>query len=683
MLKMDPLELNKDAETAEVQSNAELQEEVIEQQDAEVVNPVTLQETAETEPEVVAEADIAAEVEIATEVEAVAESEVVAVADIVADDEIAAEVEAVAETEVVEEAPTVQTPSADAYPLYTPSELVSTLRELLEGDVSALRDHVEIIKQTFYKKHKAAVEEARKLFLEEGGEENTFVPEKDPLEEEFKALLNEYKVKRASLQAREDSERENNLLQKQHILERMDVLVKSNDDVSAHVNEFRELQKKWKSIGQVPSVHVNELWKSYSAMQDSFWDLIKINNELREYDFRKNYEAKILICETAEKLAEDNDIVGSFRQLQKLHDEWRELGPVSREHREEIWERFKQASSIINRKHQSHFDEIRKLEDDNLVAKTALCEKIEALDFSSLNTYKAWDEATQTIMSWQEEWRSIGFAPRKANHRIFERYRAACDAFFNAKAAFYKEAKNTLNDNLEKKKALCEKAEALKDSTDWKETADELIKLQKEWKMIGPVVKRYSDEVWKRFIAACDYFFEQKQKNSSDQRSVESENLSKKKALIAKIKALNEPEITNPQEVLATLRNFISEWNEIGFVPFREKDKIYKEYRSAVDQMFEVLNVDANQRRLDTFKTNLRDMSSKGENKLIREREKLVRAYEHLKSEIATYENNIGFLTAKNKKGSGVIHDMERKIESLKEEAALIEQKISLIEENL
>lgn len=647
---MDPLELNKETETAEVQNNAELQEEVIEQQEAEVENQVSLPEVSpepESEPETVPETE--------TETELQSESE--------------------SESESV--------PSADAYPLYTPSELVSTLRDLLDGDVLAIREHVELIKQTFYKKHKAAVEEARKQFVEDGGEESAFVPEKDPLEDEMKGLLNEYKLKKASLQAREDAERENNLLQKQHILERMDVLVKSNDDVSAHVNEFRELQKKWKSIGQVPATHVNELWKSYSAMQDSFWDLIKINNELREYDFRKNYEAKILICETAEKLAEDNDIVGSFRQLQKLHDEWRELGPVSREHREEIWERFKQASSIINRKHQSHFDEIRKLEDDNLVAKTALCEKIEALDFSTLNTYKAWDEATQTIMNWQEEWRAIGFAPRKANHRIFERYRAACDAFFNAKAAFYKEAKSTLNENLEKKKALCEKAEALKDSTNWKETADELIKLQKEWKTIGPVVKRYSDEVWKRFIAACDYFFEQKQKNSTDQRSVEMENLSKKKAVISKIKELNAPEITNPQEALATLRSLISEWNEIGFVPFREKDKIYKEYRSAVDQMFEVLNVDANQRRIDTFKSNLKDMSSKGENKLLREREKLVRAYEHLKSEIATYENNIGFLTAKNKKGSGVIRDMERKIEALKEEATLIEQKISLIEENL
>jgi len=655
---MDPLELNKDTEAADVQSIAELKEEENVQHEAEVWNELNVAEV----PDAVPLADSAVEV--------VAETE-----------EFKHGLEFL--TKEVTEFETEQIPSVDVYHLFTPSELVSTLRELIEGDVATIRDHVEQIKQAFYKKHKQAEGEARKQFIDEGGEEKAFVPEKYLYEDELKELLNQFKAKKATLHEREEAERAHNLLQKRQILERMDVLVKSNDDVSAHVNEFRELQKKWKLIGQVPAQYVSELWKSYSIMQDSFWDLMKINNELREYDFRKNYEAKILICETAEKLVEADDIVGSFRQLQKLHDEWRELGPVSREHREEIWERFKQASSIINRKHLSHFDEIRKFEDNNLIAKTALCEKIEALDFSSLNTYKAWDEATQTIMNWQEEWRSIGFAPRKANHKVFERYRAACDAFFNAKGAFYKEAKNTLSENLEKKKALCVKAEALKNSTDWKETSDELIKLQKEWKTIGPVVKRYSDEVWKRFIAACDFFFEQKQKNSTDQRSVEIENMSKKKALIAKIKALNVPAIANSQEVLATLRSYISEWNEIGFVPFREKDRIYKEYRLAVDQMFEVLNVDANQRRLDSFKSNLKDMSSKGENKLIREREKLVRAYEHLKSEIATYENNIGFLSAKNKKGSGVIRDMERKIDALKEEAALIEQKISLIEENL
>ncbi|MDD3195731.1 MAG: DUF349 domain-containing protein [Paludibacter sp.] len=561
-------------------------------------------------------------------------------------------------------------------------ELLSALKLLLTQDIENIKDEVEQIKQVFYRKVKSEHEEAKRKFLEEGGEEIDFKPEKDELGEELKELLNEYKSKKSAHTVRLESERENNLLQKQHILERMKVLVESNDDVSLHINEFRDLQKKWKTIGQVPQANVSELWKTYTAYQESFWDLIKINNELREYDFRKNLEIKQQLCENAEKLADDEDVISAFHQLQKFHEEWHETGPVAREFREEIWNRFKAASSVINKKHQGHFDGIRKLEEDNLVLKQALCEKLEAIDLSSINSYKAWDEATKNVIGLQEEWRTIGFAPRKMNHKIFDRYRAACDAFFNAKAEFYKASKSILNDNLDKKRQLCEQAEALKESTDWKTTSDQLIQLQKEWKTVGPVAKKYSDELWKRFITACDYFFEQKQKNTSDSRSVELENLAKKKALIASIQELDTVEDKEPAAILTQLREYIASWNEVGHVPFREKDKIYKEYRTKVDKMFEKLNVDANQRRLDNFRTNLKDISTKGENKLLREREKLMRAYEHLKSEIATYENNIGFLTTNNKKGSGVIRDMERKIEALKEEANLIEQKIGLIEEN-
>lgn len=657
---MDPLELNKDAEIADNdltqqpdQTNSQVAEELPAKEPAKTVQPEDEAETAVT-PEVAAS-------------EAVEPKE-----------------EAVAEV-VSEEKEKQLVPESKSLDLQALSreELVAHLKQLLTLEIEAIKDDVEHVKLLFYKKLKADNEESKKAFLESGGEEHDYKPVKDGLDEELKTLLNEYKSKKAALIAKTEADKENNLLQKQHILERMKVLVESNDDVSSHINEFRELQKKWKTIGQVPQEHVNELWKSYAACQESFWDLIKINNELREYDFKKNLELKTAICEAAERLDEENDVISAFHQLQKLHDEWRETGPVAREFREDIWNRFKAASAVINRKHQGHFDEIRKIEDDNLVAKTALCEKIEAYDFASLNSYKAWDEATKTIMGWQEEWRTIGFAPRKSNHKIFDRYRAACDAFFNAKAEFYKASKNVLSENLEKKKALCEQAEMLKDSTDWKETAETLIRLQKEWKTIGPVAKKYSDEVWKRFISACDYFFEQKQKNSSGQRTEELENLTKKKELIAKINELDTAEDKTPAEVLTTLREYIAMWNEIGHVPFRDKDKIYKEYRSAVDKMFEKLNVDANQRRLDTFKTNLKDMSTKGENKLLREREKLMRAYEHLKSEIATYENNIGFLTSTNKKGSGLIKEMERKIEALKEEAALIEQKITLIEQSL
>jgi hypothetical protein len=374
-------------------------------------------------------------------------------------------------------------------------------------------------------------------------------------------------------------------------------------------------------------------------------------------------------------------VVSAFQTLQKLHEEWHELGPVARDLREEIWTRFKNASSIVNKKHQSYFEGIRELEDKNLELKNALCEKIEAFDYSDFKTYKQWDEGTQTLLAWQDEWRTIGFAPRKANQKLFERYRKACDSFFAAKAEFYKESKNQLNQNLDKKKALCEQAEALKDSTDWKETSNKLIQLQKEWRTIGPVAKKHSDEIWKRFISACDYFFEQKGKNTSELKNQETENLEQKKQIIEQIKAIEKG--TDPGENLAKLRDLMAEWNKIGHVPFKEKDKIYKEYKTAIDKQFEILNVDASQRRLDNFKNNLKDMSTKGENKLYREREKLVRAYEHLKSEIAVYENNIGFLSSSSKKGGGIIKEMERKIETLKEESRLIEQKINLIEENL
>ena len=584
------------------------------------------------------------------------------------------------ETVVIEQPEETNTIVTD-YATSSKQELIDVLKLLINKEVDAAKDGVEHIKQLFYKKVKLEVEEQKKLFVENGGIETDFVAAKDELEESFKALLNEFRVKKASVMAQLEKEKDSNLLQKQHLLEQMKVLVGSNDDVSTHINEFRALQQKWKSIGQVPQTASTELWKQYNLYQESFWDLIKINNELREYDFKKNLESKTLLCDAAEKLSEETDVIAAFQKLQKLHEEWHELGPVAREIREQIWTRFKDASTAIHKKHQSYFDSIRKLEEENLVTKTELCEKIEAFDYSKLNNYRQWDEATKTILAWQEEWRSIGFAPRKVNQKVFDRYRKACDAFFAAKGEFYKETKNVLVVNSDKKKALCEQAEALKDSTDWKEAGEKFILLQKEWKTIGPVAKKYSDELWKRFIAACDYFFEQKNKSTSGQRNAESENLAKKKELIAKINAFEKSE--NNNESVAALRALMAEWNTIGHVPFKEKDKVYKEYRDAVDKQFETLNVDATNRRMDNFRSNLKDMSGKGENKLYREREKLMRAYEHLKSEILTYENNIGFFSSSSKKGGGLIKEMERKIESLKEESKLIEQKINLIDENI
>ena len=563
----------------------------------------------------------------------------------------------------------------------TKQEICDRMKELIEQNVEQVKEEVESMKQLFYKKSKSEVGEQRAAFIEKGGVETEFIPEPTELETEFKELLNEFRNNKAKLNAQQEQEKGNNLLKKQHIIEQMKQLVESNDDVSANVAAFRQLQQDWKNTGPVPPTATNELWKQYNLYQESFWDLIKINNELREYDFKKNLEAKTKLCEAAEMLANEEDVVSAFRQLQKLHENWHELGPVARELREEIWNRFKTASTAINKKHQSHFDDIRKVEDENMALKASLCERIEAIDTTKFSSYKDWDEATKIVLEAQEEWRSVGFAPRKANQKIFDRYRKACDKFFSTKAEFYKSIKSNLTQNLEQKKLLCEKAEAIKDSTDWKEAGDQLVLLQKEWKTIGPVAKKYSDDIWKRFITACDYFFEQKNKNASGQRSVEMQNLDKKKELIAKISGFEKT--GNAAESLAALRALAAEWNALGHVPFKEKDKIYKEYRAALDAQFEKLNIDVSQRRLETFRNNLKDMTSKGDNKLYREREKLVRAYEHLKSEIATYENNIGFLSIASKKGDGMLKEMERKIETLKEECKLLEQKISLIDDQM
>jgi len=584
------------------------------------------------------------------------------------------------ETVVVEQTEIPKSTKPD-HAYSTKPELIDALKLLIDKEVDAVKDEVEIIKQLFYKKTKLEFEEQKKQYIEAGGIEEEFVVTKDEFEETFKSLLNQFRGKKATFMAQLEKEKESNLLQKHHLLEQMKVLVESNDDVSTHINEFRGFQQKWKTIGPVPQTASTDLWKQFNLYQESFWDLIKINNELREYDFKKNLESKTFLCEAAEKLSEDEDVLSAFQQLQKLHEEWHELGPVAREIREQIWNRFKEASTAINKKHQAYYDIIRKQEEENYELKIALIDKIEGFDFSNLNSYRVWDEATKSFLSWQDEWRKIGFAPRKINQKIYDRYRKACDKFFLAKGEFFRETKSVLNQNSEKKKELCEKAEALKDSVEWKETTDKLIQLQKEWKTIGPVAKKYSDELWKRFIAACDYFFEQKNKNTSGEKNAEVENLIKKKELIAKIEALEKTD--NPADSQNALRAFMSEWNAIGHVPFKEKDKIYKEYREAVDKQFETLNMDSSNRRMENFRTNVKELSGKNENKLFRDREKLLHAFEHLKSEIATYENNIGFFTSSSKNGGGLIKEMERKIETLKNESKEIEEKIKLIEDSI
>ena len=561
-------------------------------------------------------------------------------------------------------------------------EILDKLAHLVETFSETTRNEVEALKQAYYKIHRNEIEESKKIFLEKGGEEQDFVAPEDNCEYKLKKLLTIYKEKRAAILAEEEQIKATNYALKLQLIDQLKALTESQEDFNKLYNEFKEIQQKWKEIKVVPQEHVNDLWKNYQVYSEKFYDLIKINNQFRDYDFKKNLELKTVLCETVEKLQTEADVVSAFHQLQKLHQQWREIGPVAKDLRETLWARFKAASSIVNKRHQEHFELLKSKEQDNLEAKTAICEQIEGIDFSALKSFKDWDEKNKEILSLQEKWKTIGFAPKKSNIKIFERFRAACDAYFNRKNEFYKNIKEEMEKNLALKKALCEKAEALKDSTDWKNTSEKLIALQKEWKTIGAVARKHSDTVWKRFISACDYFFEQKNKNMSSQKNVEQNNLTAKKALIEKINAINE---SNHNDAISILKGYMAEWNNIGHVPFKEKDKIYKEYHEAVDSQFDRLRVDQSDRKMQAFRNNLNDLGNgeKGKGKLFNEREKLMRMYERMKNELQTYENNIGFLSVSSKGGGGLFKEMERKIEKLKDEMALTIKKIEAIDENL
>lgn len=565
----------------------------------------------------------------------------------------------------------------------TKEEILAQLGGLVESSAETSRSEVEALKQAYYKIRRAETDELKKTFLDNGGEEKDFTVPEDETESKIKELLATYKERRAAALAEEEKVKAANYALKLQLIDQLKALTESQDDFNKLYNDFKEIQQKWKDIKAVPQEHVNELWKNYQIYSEKFYDIIKINNQFRDYDFKKNLELKTALCETVEKLENEPDVISAFHQLQKLHQQWREIGPVAKELREELWTRFKTASTVINKRHQEHFEKLKAKEQENLEAKTAICEQIENIDFSQLKTFKDWEEKNKEVIGLQEKWKTIGFAPKKFNVKIFERFRAASDIYFNKKSEFYKAVKEEMEKNLELKKALCEKAEALKDSTDWKDTTDKMIALQKEWKTIGSVARKYSDSVWKRFISACDYFFEQKNKNVVSQKSVEQANLAAKKELIGKINALNEE--LDHEEALSVLKGYMAEWNAVGFVPFKEKDKIYKEYHEAVDSQFDRLKVDRNDRKMQSFRNNLSDMTSgdRGKGRLYSEREKLMRIYERMKNELQTYENNIGFLSISSKGGGGLLKEMERKIEKLKEEMALTIKKIDAIDENL
>ena len=563
----------------------------------------------------------------------------------------------------------------------TKEEILAKLKEVVADVENVAKPEIDGLKQSFYKLHNAEQDAARKLFIENGGAAENFVPQTDCVEEEFKNIMSVIKEKRSALTAELEKQKEMNLQVKLSIIEELKELVESPDDANKSYTEFKKLQQQWNEVKLVPQAKVNELWKNYQLYVEKFYDLLKLNNEFREYDFKKNLEIKTHLCEAAEKLADEADVVSAFHQLQKLHQEFRDTGPVAKELRDEIWARFKAASTTVNRRHQQHFEALKEVEQHNLDQKTVICEIIEAIDYKELTNFASWESKTQEVIALQNKWKTIGFAPQKMNVKIFERFRKACDEFFRKKGEFFKTLKEGMNENLEKKRALCEKAESLKDSTDWKATADELTKLQKEWKTIGPVAKKYSDAVWKRFISACDYFFEQKNKATSSQRSVEQENLEKKKNIIEKLNAIDDQMDTEGATQL--VRDLMKEWNGVGHVPFKEKDRIYKQYHSQIDKLFERFNISASNKKLSNFKSTISSIQEGSPQALYREREKLVRAFDNMKNELQTYENNLGFLTTSSKKGNSLLTEINRKVEKLKADIELVKEKIKVVDENI
>lgn len=592
------------------------------------------------------------------------------------------EVAAAVTEEVVNQVSETQKVSGESltnYAAMDKKQLVEVLQNLAQQPVNEVKEDVVRVRVAFAAIRKEELAKEKEAFIANGNEEAAFAPAADELEEQFKSLYAEIKEKRAAYNAAQDALKAENLAKKREIISKINEIAEDADNVNRQYSTVQQLQQDFKAIGEVPSENDTEVWKAYQVAVERFYDLLKMNKELRDYDFKKNLEQKQALCAEAEALDEEADIVDAFKKLQQLHTSWREIGPVSKEIREELWTRFKNASAVINKKYQSFFEERKANEKKNAEGKEALCVKIEAISTDNLKTYAAWDEATKAIIGLQEEWKKLGFASRKVNTELFARFRKSCDEFFAKKAEFFKRMKDELAANLAKKIELCEKAEALKDSTEWKKTTDALIALQKEWKTVGPVVKKHSDAVWKRFIAACDAFFEEKKKQNVNVHSVEHENLKQKKDIIAQINSILENKET--EDAPNKVRELMKKWQEVGHVPYKEKDKVYAEYKAAIDKAFEQLDMKAKKARMANFANSINQMSDTG--KVYHERERLVRAYEMKSQELKTYENNLGFFNAQSKSGNSLVKEMERKIANIKEEIAMLEQKIKLIDEKI
>lgn len=573
------------------------------------------------------------------------------------------------------EAPAAEEPAA---PLYeNKDQVVNRLRQIEEEGNGGEKSELDLLKQVFYKLHKAAQLAARNAFIDGGGNPEDWHAEIDGAEENFKAIMSRIRQRRAELAEAVEKQKADNLQKKQAIIDRIKELATSPEEVSQHFDEFKQLQAQWKEIGAVPAEHATEIWKNYQHHVEQFYDLLKLNIEAREYDFKKNLSAKERIIELAEQLADEEDVIVAFNKLQSLHAEYKEIGPVAKELRDQIWERFKAASTVINKRHQEHFEGIKAREEENLQKKNELCERVEDIDLTQLTTFALWDEKTKEVIALQAEWKTLGFAGHKQNNLIFDRFRAACDRFFTAKADFFKGIKDEQGDNLEAKRKLVEEAEALQESTEWRRTSDRLIELQKQWKTIGAVPRKYSEQLWKRFTSACDHFFEAKNEATAGQRAEEKENLEAKRDVIQQLKALLEE---GANATLDRVKELQAQWNEIGHVPFREKDRLYKEYRAVADELYKQFGASQTRRRLEGFQRSIRQAVAKGESTLSRERERLLRVFETRKAEIQTYENNLNFLNAKSKSGNSLVQEMNRKVEKLREELDLLSSKIKAIE---
>lgn len=597
-----------------------------------------------------------------------------------AEEEPKAEEAPAEETPKAEEASAEEAPKAEdkAKKVYaSKQEVLDRIKEIAHGDEAPDRAEVDHLKASYYRLNTAEREAQQKTYLDAGGDPEKYQIQPDETEEEFKAEMGVIKEKRAKLFLEQEAERQENLKKKLDIIEKIKAMSTSPDEADKNFNAFKELQQQWRDIKGVPPEKANELWRNYQFYVEQFYSQLNQNREAREYDFKKNLEAKTALCEAAEKLADEPDVISAFHQLQDLHQRYREIGPVAKDLREVIWNRFKAASTVINKRHQEHFERLRSMEEDNLRRKTELCEKVEAIAKEENKNSGDWEKHSKEIIAIQAEWKTIGFAPQKMNVKIFERFRAACDDFFGRKSEYFKQLRERFSDNAKKKRALLEQAQALTDSTDWKATADKLIDLQKQWKKVGMVPHKLGDQLWNDFQAACNHFFDARNAAHAGTRNEERDNLSKKRKVIEQLKALAESGADDLQQEVQKLSD---EFNSIGHVPFKEKDKVYDEYHAVLDKLYNDLHISVVNRRLDNFKSNLKNVASRGADAIDNERSRLMRRYEQLKGEISTYENNLGFLNASSKKGNSLIEEMNRKVQKLKDDLELVRQKIKAID---